>query len=108
MPLFKQISILKKLRFNLLVLSIIISVLQVRSQQVTFKQVTFPEISKFGLINGITQDRQGYMWLAVWNVGVRRYDGYQTITYSNDPKNAYSLVTNDVQTVLPTTMVSFG
>jgi streptogramin lyase len=52
------------------------------SQEVIFNRVSSPAGADFGLVTGITQDSQGYMWLATWT-GVYRYDGYNLTSYSD-------------------------
>jgi diguanylate cyclase (GGDEF)-like protein len=41
-------------------------------------------------IAAMLQDRQGFIWLAT-NNGLARFDGYQLVTYRNDPANPRSL-----------------
>jgi ligand-binding sensor domain-containing protein len=56
------------------------------SQQKIFEQVTFPKFdqSNSGVISGITQDNEGYIWLIVQNKGLYRYDGSQFVSYVHD------------------------
>src|SRR4051812_12272094 len=53
-------------------------------QQVIFNEVLPPEGKKFYQVKRIVQDKQGYMWFATMN-GLFQYDGYQIISYKNDP-----------------------
>src|SRR6202008_1346076 len=64
-----------------------------------FNKVAPPEGSHFGLINGISQDPYGYIWLATYSVGLRRYDGYHFKTYLNDPLDSGSLASNNLEEV---------
>ncbi|MFW5827686.1 MAG: two-component regulator propeller domain-containing protein [Alkalispirochaeta sp.] len=49
-----------------------------------------------GSVSGIVQDSRGFMWLAT-QAGLNRYDGYDMITFENDPFDANSLSNNLVQ-----------
>jgi signal transduction histidine kinase/ligand-binding sensor domain-containing protein/DNA-binding response OmpR family regulator len=51
-----------------------------------------------GWINGITQDRQGYIWFTT-SYGLYRYDGYQVKAYLHDLANPRSLSPGEVETV---------
>ena len=70
----------------------------VQSQQVVFNKVLPPEGRSFQHITGITQDKQGYMWLAT-RIGLYRYDGYNFVTYKNNPSNLNSLASNWLECV---------
>lgn len=70
-----------------------------QAQQVFFKRALLPEGSYFGIINGITQDPDGYMWFVAYARGLHRYDGYRVVTYLNDPSNPHSLVSNDLEAI---------
>ncbi|OHU91835.1 MULTISPECIES: two-component regulator propeller domain-containing protein [Pseudoalteromonas] len=50
-------------------------------------------------IYAVARDPQGFMWFASAD-GVMRYDGYQFITYKNDPSRVDSLSANSVATIL--------
>jgi signal transduction histidine kinase/ligand-binding sensor domain-containing protein/CheY-like chemotaxis protein len=45
-------------------------------------------------IEAILQDSRGFMWFGTW-AGLTRYDGYNFVTYKNDPTNPNTL-SNDV------------
>ena len=46
----------------------------------------------FGKINGITQDKWGYMWFVnQTNRCLTRFDGYRIKTYRNDPLDTNSI-----------------
>ena len=49
-------------------------------------------------INDITQDKQGYIWIAT-GYGLNRFDGYRFTTYLYQPDNLHSLSHNNVQTL---------
>lgn len=52
---------------------------------------------KQGLSQGMTtciyQDKEGYMWICTKD-GLNRYDGYNIVTYRNNPNDPYSLPDN--------------
>ena len=50
------------------------------------------------IINNITQDQQGYIWIATGN-GLNRFDGYRFTSYLYIPGNPRSLSHNNVQTL---------
>ncbi|MBD0365960.1 MAG: hypothetical protein ICV53_07645, partial [Flavisolibacter sp.] len=68
------------------------------AQSVSFKQIPAPEGSTFGVVTGITQDPEGFMWFAT-SRGLHRYDGYRMVSYRNDPLNPRSLATNHIECV---------
>jgi ligand-binding sensor domain-containing protein/signal transduction histidine kinase len=70
-----------------------------KAQQVRFNRVSLPEGSYFGMINGVSQDPNGYMWFATYARGLHRYDGYHVITYLNDPLDTGSLKSNNLEAV---------
>jgi ligand-binding sensor domain-containing protein len=77
-----------------------IALCKLEAQQVTFNQVLPPEGAIFGtFINGASQDPIGYMWFASFHIGLLRFDGYQFVTYSHDPKNLNSISSNAVEVV---------
>ena len=60
------------------------------SQTIKFNKVRAPQDQISGLVTGITQDAQGYMWISSTS-GLLRYDGYQVTTYRHDPANQNSV-----------------
>src|SRR4051812_26283886 len=60
------------------------------SQQVVFSKLPPPEESRWGIVLGITQDKQGYMWFACTQ-GLYRYNGYNIVAYKHNPLKANSL-----------------
>lgn len=51
-----------------------------------------------GMINGISQDRQGYLWIATKD-GLNRYDGKEFRVFRNDPDDPYSLAENYIRSI---------
>lgn len=50
------------------------------------------------LINDITQDEQGFVWIATPN-GLNRFDGYEFITFNNHPDNEFAISGSSVQEI---------
>ncbi len=69
------------------------------SQEPIFNRVSPPEGGSWGIISGITQDPQGYMWITINGNGLYKYDGYQFIHYLHDPNNPNSLFSNAAECV---------
>lgn len=78
-------------------LFLLTTVCPAQEESVLFKQVSLRNVS-FGPIRGITQDPQGYIWLAS-ATGLHRYDGYHDTHYTNDPLNPNSLGVNNLECV---------
>ena len=72
---------------------------QVFSQNVIFNSASPPKGASWGIIVGITQDAQGYLWLASAFNGVFKYDGYQITQYLKDTLNQNSLSGNRVESI---------
>ena len=99
MLILKQIFNLNKHFFLFFFLFILITVCRTAAQQVRFDKVSQPVGSFSGIINGISQDTFGYMWVAVYSSGLYRSDGYDLLYYSNDPKDSTTLASNGITTV---------
>jgi signal transduction histidine kinase/ligand-binding sensor domain-containing protein/DNA-binding response OmpR family regulator len=52
----------------------------------------------FGIINGITQDKKGFLWFATGD-GLNRFDGTNFKVFKFEPNNPHSLPSNYVQTI---------
>src|SRR5690349_7256313 len=68
------------------------------AQSIRITAVAPPEGKTFVHITGIVQDKQGYMWFAS-KKGLYRYDGYNFISYKNDPLNLNSLGNNSLESL---------
>src|SRR5690606_15429942 len=62
---------------------------------VAFNQITIQDGLSEGMINGILQDRAGYMWFATKD-GLNRYDGYDFRVFRHDPGDSTSLGSSHV------------
>lgn len=71
-----------------------------KAQQITFSQVFPPDNPYFRMINGVTQDKLGYMWFSSYGMGLTRYDGYRVTIFRNDPRDPGSLASNGVSCVI--------
>ena len=58
------------------------------AQDLRFTQVTKSLSNVFDM----AQDKQGYLWIATRDQGLKRYDGINFKVYTNDPRNLNSLV----------------
>ena len=68
-------------------------------QGINFETVKLPEDESWKLISRMTQDPQGFLWLATSN-GLYKYDGSQFTAYFNDPSNPNSLASNFLTSVI--------
>src|SRR5690606_18295206 len=62
---------------------------------VAFNQITIQDGLSEGMINGILQDRAGYMWFATKD-GLNRYDGYDFKVFRHDHEDSTSLGSSHV------------
>ncbi|HEY6976760.1 MAG TPA: two-component regulator propeller domain-containing protein [Chitinophagaceae bacterium] len=69
------------------------------AQDIHFSKVPRPSEDAGSLIADITQDTQGFLWLATSN-GLYKYDGYQYTSYHNEPFNPNSLSNNNIYAVI--------
>jgi signal transduction histidine kinase/ligand-binding sensor domain-containing protein len=68
--------------------------------QLDFNIVTGANGITLGKINGITQDKWGYMWFADQTQGgPTRYDGYRMKTYRHNPTDPTSIDPNDMECI---------
>jgi signal transduction histidine kinase/ligand-binding sensor domain-containing protein len=67
------------------------------SQDIRFKRINPPKDPPLQGILGITQDPEGYLWIA--SNGLYKYDGHRYNYYSHDPANPNSLTSNRLETV---------
>src|SRR5687768_4292953 len=68
------------------------------SAQLKFNKVLPPLRNFSGIVGGITQDNNGYMWIAT-SGGLYKYDGYRFRLYANDPANSGSLASSRLENV---------
>lgn len=52
----------------------------------------------FGIVNSITQDNKGFIWIATSD-GLNRFDGHSFTVFKNEPNNPYGIASNHVQSV---------
>ncbi|WP_345158502.1 sensor histidine kinase [Pontibacter saemangeumensis] len=70
-----------------------------QAQDLTFVKVPPSQGNSLGLIAGMSQDKQGFLWLATHS-GLHRYDGYEQVTYINNRFDENSLGDNRLECVL--------
>ena len=51
-------------------------------------------------ISDMAQDKQGYLWIALRNQGLKRYDGTNFKVYTNNPRNPNSLASGAILDLL--------
>ncbi len=68
------------------------------SQEITFNKIQPPIGKTFEHVTGMVQDAQGFIWLATKR-GLFRYDGYQMISFKNNPLDKNSLATDALETI---------
>ncbi len=83
---------------SLLLISLIIEVCPVYSQEITFNKVPPPVGKTFGFVTGITQDVNGFMWFSS-KTGFYKYDGNRLTSYETQPSNPNSLISNLTESV---------
>jgi ligand-binding sensor domain-containing protein len=71
-----------------------------RSQEIQFTTITPPKGGWNARISAIVQDHKGFLWLPTQG-GLFRYDGYSTVGYFHEAKNANSLSHRWVNCVYP-------
>src|SRR5215467_12115771 len=63
------------------------------AQDITFNKVLPPEGENFRSVGGISQDKNGYIWISTHN-GLFKYDGYRFKHYQHDSTNPNSPSSN--------------
>ncbi len=83
---------MKKLSFLIVFCFLLFCTNALQAQELRFNQVLSPT----GLIFDMVQDKQGFLWIATLNQGLKRYDGINFKTYTNDPLNSNSLASGAI------------
>ncbi|HSO85414.1 MAG TPA: two-component regulator propeller domain-containing protein, partial [Draconibacterium sp.] len=69
--------------------------LQAQNRQLTFERITAEQGLTSNRINGIVQDKEGFIWIAT-NNGLNRYDGVENKQYTKQQDDTTSLSNNSV------------
>ncbi len=69
------------------------------AQEINFERVKPPKDVPWQLISGMSQDQDGFLWLASYT-GVYKYDGQQFTHFLHDPKNPNSIADNRLECIL--------
>ena len=72
--------------------------LQVSAQKIHFEKVHGAEDEIGTLVQGMTQDAKGFLWIASIN-GLFKYDGFQYTSYRNQPQDSSSLAFNNLECI---------
>jgi len=73
-------------------------VLAVRDS-ISFQHISTEDGLPQSTVNVIFQDSSGFMWFGTYD-GLSRYDGYQFVTFKNDPSDVNSLSNNIVVSII--------
>ena len=68
------------------------------AQDIHFNLVSRAQDDVVGLITGMAQDKQGFLWITTFN-GLYKYDGYQYSSYHTEPLNPNSLAPGRLECV---------
>lgn len=66
---------------------------------ISFQHISTEDGLPQSTVNVIFQDSNGFMWFGTYD-GLSRYDGYQFVTFKNDPSAANSLSNNIVVSII--------
>ena len=64
-------------------------------KEIAFEHISIPEGLSNPQVFSLIQDRFGYIWIGTQD-GLNRYDGYQFVTYRNEPGDTSSIMDNFV------------
>ncbi|TNF45202.1 MAG: hypothetical protein EP310_01980, partial [Bacteroidetes bacterium] len=90
-----MIKLFRKLGFLCLWFLVVSGSLPGQNRQLTFERITAEQGLTSNRINGITQDRDGFIWIAT-NNGLNRFDGYENKQYTKLQDDTTSLSNNSV------------
>ncbi len=79
--------------------AIIFANLLYAQKEIAFEHISIPEGLSNPQVFALIQDRYGYLWIGTQD-GLNRYDGYQFVTYRNEPNDTSSIMDNMVFTAL--------
>src|SRR6187399_1124080 len=79
---------MRKLFFPMVFCLLLSWINSLHAQDLRFTQVTKSLSNVFDM----AQDKQGYLWIATQNQGLKRYDGINFKSYTNDPRDHNSMV----------------
>lgn len=66
-----------------------------QSEQFAFTHYRLADGLSSNIVNNIVQDANGFIWLST-NNGLQRFDGNKFITFRNEPRNQYSIPSDEV------------
>ena len=89
-----------KVTFRALVVVLVLSTFAFPARSdVQFERLSIRDGLPATFVIGLTQDRQGFLWIADLNDGLIRYDGYAFKSYRHDPHDPTSISSNEVRFV---------
>jgi ligand-binding sensor domain-containing protein len=83
---------------GILLLSCSIGIRAQDNKQLIFQQVTEKDGLSNSIVNAVTKDREGFMWIGTFD-GLSRYDGTHFITFRSNRNQLHSLSYNSVHGV---------
>ncbi|MFA7287944.1 MAG: two-component regulator propeller domain-containing protein [Melioribacteraceae bacterium] len=92
---------LRFIKFSILLL-LLLSEISFPQSNFKINQITTENGLVNNTVNCIFQDSHGFIWIGT-NNGLQRYDGYNFITYKNNPSDSSSLSNNYVESIIEDT-----
>ncbi|MGB0495410.1 MAG: two-component regulator propeller domain-containing protein, partial [Kangiellaceae bacterium] len=73
--------------------------MQAARESISFQHISEQDGLPQSTVNVIFQDSNGFMWFGTYD-GLSRYDGYQFVTFKNDPSDVSSISNNIVVSII--------
>ncbi len=89
---------IKKLWLFIIAISLVTSSLSQQPIRNRILHYTIKDGLSFGVVNSITQDKKGFIWIATAD-GLNRFDGSEFKVFKLEPDNKYSLPSNFVDII---------
>jgi ligand-binding sensor domain-containing protein len=88
------------MRLVLLVILLVVQSVMCLAQPASynFRRVTLKDGLSDAVVNSITRDKVGYIWLGTQS-GLNRYDGHRVTSYIHNPKDSFSVPPDFVRTM---------
>lgn len=90
-----QYNFMRSLKEPGLLVFLLISVFSLSAEPYYFRQYDVQDGLSNNIINCITQDHQGFIWIATRD-GLNRFDGYSFRVFRNDPDDPQSIGNNSI------------
>ena len=83
-------------KYCLLLIFLITNLTKGEVPSYVFHQLTVKDGLSEGTVRAITEDAHGYMWFGTED-GLNKYDGYKFTVYRYDPKDKFSITSNNIK-----------